>query len=172
MSRRIAADNAREKLVAQLVDEEQPPREVANIPVTTADPPLSDAEFKQRHKELVRAAGRAALEESLLSQESHRVKRKASEITASGITAQWQAYAEVYGTNGMAAGGARSSLVDPPPEDDDEHDDEDEDEKEDDDEADSPAAAPEETEQPEVVAEVPAEASADTRQQRLAIWDF
>ena len=63
-----------------------------------------------QHKELVRAAGRAAVEESLLSK-SHGIKRKASEMSAAGIVAQWQAYAEVYGTNGMAAGGARSALV-------------------------------------------------------------
>ena len=107
MSRRVSATNARETLVARLADEERP-GDIADEPVASASPPVSDEEFKRKRKALVRAAGRAALEESLLSG-SCGVKRKASEMTGVGIAAQCQAYAEVYGTNGMAAGGASSS---------------------------------------------------------------
>ena len=101
MSRRVTAGNARDTLVAKLAKDGD----------TTVQQTGDSAEraSMQKHKELVRAAGRAAVEESL-----RRTKRKASEMTPEGIVAQWQAYAEVYGTNGMAAGGARSSLVDLP----------------------------------------------------------
>jgi len=104
MPRRVAAESARETLVTKLANGETN----ASSGDSTSEPSA-----RQRHIELVRAAGRAALEESLQSGPSG-MKRKASEMTAAGIAAQWQAYAEVYGTNGMAAGGGRSSLVEPP----------------------------------------------------------
>ena len=104
MPRRVAAESARETLVTKLANGE------TNAPSGDS---TSEPSARQRHIELVRAAGRAALEESLQSGPSG-MKRKASEMTAAGIAAQWQAYAEVYGTNGMAAGGGRSSLVEPP----------------------------------------------------------
>ena len=103
MPRRVNAENAREALVTKLAQGE-------HAPTSDARPEVAEPTARQKHKELVRAAGRAALEESLQSGPGG-VKRKASEMTAAGIAAQWQAYAEVYGTNGMAAGGARSSLV-------------------------------------------------------------
>ena len=107
MARRVVAENAREALVS-MMEKEQRPAAASDGNDAAADVATAAA-AKQRHKELVRAAGRAAVEESLLSKNG--IKRKASEMTAEGIAAQWQAYAEVYGTNGMAAGGARSVLV-------------------------------------------------------------
>lgn len=95
MARRIIAENAREALVSALIKEEN------SAPGTDAEPASTEAAFKRKRKELLRAAGRAAVEESL-----HSGKRKASEMTESGIMAQWNAYAEVYGTNGMAGAGA------------------------------------------------------------------
>ena len=59
-------------------------------------------------KEMLRAAGRAAVEEALLLPLSG-VKRKAHELTARELTSEWLAYADVYGQNGLASGGARSS---------------------------------------------------------------
>ena len=35
------------------------------------------------------------------------LKRKADSITAAGLTADWMAYQEVYGSNGLAAGGIK-----------------------------------------------------------------
>jgi len=61
----------------------------------------------ERHKALVRAAGRASIEETLLNPE-----REGSHQTAEMLAAEWLAYAEVFGTNGMAAGGGRSHLRD------------------------------------------------------------
>ena len=95
MARRIVAENAREALVSALIKEEK------STPALDAEPASSEAEFKRKRKELLRAAGRAAVEESL-----HSGKRKASEMSEAGIVAQWNAYAEVYGTNGMAGAGA------------------------------------------------------------------
>ena len=96
MARLVTAiEGSRATLIAQVVDEER---------TLAAGGDQDAAAAKQKHKELVRAAGRAALEESL-----HGNKRKAAEMTAEGIATQWQAYAAVYGTNGMAAGGGRSS---------------------------------------------------------------
>ena len=46
-------------------------------------------------KALVRAAGRAAIEEALLAPEG--VKRKGGELTREKLTAEWAAYAEVSG---------------------------------------------------------------------------
>ena len=60
-----------------------------------------------RHKALVRAAGRAAIEQTLNSQ-------PVAELTAESLAAEWLAYAEVFGTNGMVAGGGRSSTGDLP----------------------------------------------------------
>jgi len=111
----VVAENVRATLYAKLVEEEECRAVVIDgDPATVADSASAASEVttKQKHRELVRAAGRAALEESLLSGPSG-VKRKASEMTSAGIADQWNAYAEVYGTNGMAAGGARSTLVDP-----------------------------------------------------------
>ena len=64
-------------------------------------------DMAERHKALVRAAGRASIEETLLNPE-----RLGSELTAESLMQEWLAYAEVFGTNGMAAGGARSHLRD------------------------------------------------------------
>ena len=61
----------------------------------------------ERHKALVRAAGRASINETLLNPE-----REGSHQTAEMLAAEWLAYAEVFGTNGMAAGGGRSHLRD------------------------------------------------------------
>lgn len=63
---------------------------------------------RDQHKELIRAAGRVAVEETVLG-----VKRKVS-ADAATLTAEWEAYAEIYGTNGMAAGGASSAVSGPP----------------------------------------------------------
>ena len=105
--RRISAENARETLVTKFARAEASAGMDAATPVDDSDPAAAK-QAREEHLKLVREAGRAALEESLLSSG---VKRKASEMTPAGIAAQWQAYAEVYGTNGMAAGGGRSSLV-------------------------------------------------------------
>ena len=102
--RRVVPDNAREALVAQIAAAGSTPMNDGSM-TSIAD---AEHDANQRHKALVRAAGRAAVEESLLAGTSG-IKRKASEMTAVGIAAQWQAYAEVYGTNGMAAGGGRST---------------------------------------------------------------
>lgn len=59
-------------------------------------------DLSARHKALVRAAGRAALEETLNPSQA------VPELTIESLTAEWFAYAEVFGTNGMAAGGGRS----------------------------------------------------------------
>ena len=56
---------------------------------------------------MLRAAGRAAVEALLLPLSG--VKRKAHELTARELTSEWLAYADVYGQNGLASGGARSS---------------------------------------------------------------
>ena len=78
-------------LVAQ-VDEQR---------IAASDDASDDA--AARHKELVRAAGRAALEESL------NPTQPMKELTVESLTAEWQAYAEVFGTNGLAAGSGRLS---------------------------------------------------------------
>lgn len=62
-------------------------------------------DLKERHKALVRAAGRAAIEDTLN-------QRQNAELTAESLAAEWLAYAEVFGTNGMAAGSARLSAPD------------------------------------------------------------
>ena len=94
-SRRISARTARDVLVEKLAD-------------GGASVEESQIDNDSTHKRLVREAGRAAVEESLCS------KKRKKDMSAAGIVAQWRAYAEVYGTNGMAAGGARSALVDAP----------------------------------------------------------
>jgi len=68
----------------------------------------ADLDLAARHKALVRAAGRAAIEETL------NPTRHVTELTAESLAAEWLAYAEVFGTNGMAAGGARSATGDLP----------------------------------------------------------
>ena len=70
----------------------------------------SDRDASARHKALVRAAGRAALEETL------NPTRQVADLSMESLTAELMAYAEVFGTNGMAAGGARvggSPMADP-----------------------------------------------------------
>ena len=76
---------------------------VAKVDEERAAAGATDGEdLTARHKELVRAAGRAAIEETL--QPTAR-----SELTPETLAAEWLAYAEVFGTNGMAAGSARLS---------------------------------------------------------------
>lgn len=77
-------------LVAK-VDEER----AANASDGASSEGLSD-----RHKALVRAAGRASIEDTLLNPTR-------AELTVESLAAEWLAYAEVFGTNGMASGGAR-----------------------------------------------------------------
>ena len=107
-------------------------------------------------------------------------------MTGAGIVAQWQAYAEVYGTNGMAAGGGRSSLVEAAAE----QSDDAEPEVADSDAAPTTAEAAAEpaeassvdgtsdspcTERTTGVPEAPQparEVRADAPPERLAIWDF
>jgi hypothetical protein len=61
-------------------------------------------DLKERHKKLIRAAGRAAIEETLLNPE-----RPGSEMTPESLAAEWLAYAEVFGTNGMAGAGRHTA---------------------------------------------------------------
>ena len=92
MPKRLAAGDARAILVSKL-DEE---RSAAAEDIDARDAALS-------HKEMIRATGRAAVEDALMSPAEGSIKRRASEMTAAGLTAAWLAYKEVYGTNGMAA---------------------------------------------------------------------
>lgn len=122
MAQLVAAGDARATFIAKLLEAQEQDVEEESLsavtengesrPSAAVESAASELAAKLKHKELVRAAGRAAVEESLLG-EPNSLKRKASEMTAERIAAQWHAYAEIYGTNGMAAGGARSSLVDP-----------------------------------------------------------
>lgn len=66
---------------------------------------VDSGDLSARHKALVRAAGRAALEDTL------NPSKRAPELTIESLTAEWLAYAEVFGTNGMAAGGAGSAVT-------------------------------------------------------------
>ena len=66
------------------------------------------SDMKARHLALIREAGRAAIEETLLSP-TRDDSEKLSEMSAEALAAEWMAYAEVYGSNGLAAGGGRSS---------------------------------------------------------------
>ena len=102
-----SAESARARLVSKIIEENY--STAANLEPGSAD---SELPAKVKHKELIRAAGRAAVEDSLQSVLGG-TKRKASEMTAEGIAAQWFAYAEVYGTNGMASGGVRSAPAGP-----------------------------------------------------------
>lgn len=71
-----------------------------------------DTDQRARHKALVRAAGRAALEDTLHNQTREGPEdSKLATMTLESLTAEWAAYAEVFGTNGMAAGGGRSATV-------------------------------------------------------------
>ena len=72
--------------------------------ISTAD------DMKARHKALVRAAGRQALEDTLQTGSGDEESKLAT-MTVESLTAEWAAYAEVFGTNGMAAGGGRSASV-------------------------------------------------------------
>ena len=63
------------------------------------------AAAKTRKKELVRAAGRAAVEDSLQNGQEG-ARRSGPCLTTECLAAQWHAYAEVYGTNGLATGSA------------------------------------------------------------------
>ena len=152
-SKRVAAQSARETLVKELTTHQ------GDAVVASEDE--SAAEHKRKHQQLVREAGRAALEESLLG------KRKASEsMTAAGIAAQWEAYAEVYGTNGMSAGGGRSSLVGCSTE---------EAEEEESEEAEAAAEQAKEEEpaaEPAADEEVAPVAVVQPEERKLAIWDF
>lgn len=67
-------------------------------------------DMKARHKALVRAAGRQALEDTLQTGSGNEESKLAT-MTVESLTAEWAAYAEVFGTNGMAAGGGRSASV-------------------------------------------------------------
>mmetsp|Transcript_50828 Transcript_50828/g.108537 ORF Transcript_50828/g.108537 Transcript_50828/m.108537 type:complete len:175 (-) Transcript_50828:70-594(-) len=58
-----------------------------------------------RHKALVRAAGRAAIEETMRPTRT----QAEMELSSESLVAEWVAYAEVFGTNGLASGGARSA---------------------------------------------------------------
>ena len=69
----------------------------------------ASADAKARHLALIREAGRAAIEETLLSPTRDDTE-KLSEMSAEALASEWLAYAEVYGSNGLAAGGARSGL--------------------------------------------------------------
>ena len=62
------------------------------------------------HKSMLRAAGRSAIDEALLAPAAG-VKRKAADWSAEQLTADWFAYRDVYGSNGLAAGGATSSAT-------------------------------------------------------------
>lgn len=152
-SKRVAAQSARETLVKELTTHQ------GDAVVASEDE--SAAEHKRKHQQLVREAGRAALEESLLG------KRKASEsMTAAGIAAQWEAYAEVYGTNGMSAGGGRSSLVGCSTE---------EAEEEESEEAEAAAEQAKEEEpaaEPAAEEEVAPVAVVQPEERKLALWDF
>tara|TARA_B110001452_G_scaffold224176_1_gene197626 strand:- start:1092 stop:1664 length:573 start_codon:yes stop_codon:yes gene_type:complete len=70
----------------------------------------TDDDMKARHKALVRAAGRQALEDTLRTGSGDEESKLAT-MTLESLTAEWAAYAEVFGTNGMAAGGGRSAAV-------------------------------------------------------------
>ena len=109
MPKRLVAGDARAICVAKL-DESRTAASAAAGSMTVAE----TEEQKRAHKEMVRATGRAAVNDALMSPSNGSVKRKASEMTAQGLTAAWLAYKEVYGTNGMAAGGASSSSTQAP----------------------------------------------------------
>lgn len=63
----------------------------------------SPAPKSDTYKASVRAAGRAAVDEALMAPAG--TQKKTSQITAESLAAEWAAYAEIYGTNGMASGG-------------------------------------------------------------------
>jgi hypothetical protein len=84
-----------------------PPSPLAALVAKVDEERAADGDHSEdRHKALVRAAGRAALEESL------NPTTETAELTLESLTAEWLAYAEVFGTNGMAAGSARLAVQD------------------------------------------------------------
>ncbi len=100
MPKVVAGEGRVEVLVAEMADGRSADADGAE--------PEAGASRGGASKEMLRAAGRAAVEEALLLPLSG-VKRKAHELTARELTSEWLAYADVYGQNGLASGGARSS---------------------------------------------------------------
>ena len=101
MPKVVAGEGRVELLVAEMADGR-------SADAADGAEPEAGASRGGTSKEMLRAAGRAAVEEALLLPLSG-VKRKAHELTARELTSEWLAYADVYGQNGLASGGARSS---------------------------------------------------------------
>ncbi|EOD12521.1 hypothetical protein EMIHUDRAFT_247422 [Emiliania huxleyi CCMP1516] len=108
------------------------------------------AAAKTRKKELVRAAGRAAVEDSLQNGQEG-ARRSGPCLTTECLAAQWHAYAEVYGTNGLATGSA-AALGTRQPE--------------------ARPAPPPEAPPPEAPPSAPPSDAPPPRERPLAIWDF
>ena len=102
MPKVVAGEGRVELLVAEMADGRR------SADAAHGAEPEAGASRGGASKEMLRAAGRAAVEEALLLPLSG-VKRKAHELTARELTSEWLAYADVYGQNGLASGGARSS---------------------------------------------------------------
>ena len=94
--RRVAAGADRLATMVAALDAE---RALDAAPAALDEPPQRPAEERKR---LVRDAGRAAVEEALLIP-AEGVKRRAAELTSAKLTAEWAAYAQIYGTNGLAS---------------------------------------------------------------------
>ena len=89
MVRRVRAGDGRVAAIVSRLDEERTASSAA-----AAGDDVEVEEAKRQHKVMVRAAGRAAVEETLLLPETG-VKRKAEMMTRASLTADWLAYAEV-----------------------------------------------------------------------------